>query len=133
MNPNRLCETAAPWRRACPAAGVLLTATSLITSAHLTRRKRVTLREEPLGDHPEISSRISEKRGTDLACAVFSRSLATWSTWESERQNLYGAAPAVGLADLGRRVNLVERSVRRGEGERELVETLHRDSEGKWE
>ena len=61
MNPNRLCETAAPWRRACPAAGVLLTATSLITSAHLTRRKRITLSEEPLGDHPEISSQIPGK------------------------------------------------------------------------
>ena len=46
---------------------------------------------------------------------------------------LYGAARAVGLADLGRRVNLVERSVRRGEGECELVEALHRDTEGKWE
>ena len=46
---------------------------------------------------------------------------------------LYGAARAVGLADLGRRVNLVERSVRRGEGDRELVEALHRDTEGKWE
>ena len=29
---------------------------------------------------------------------------------------LYGAARAVGLADLGRRVNLVERSVRHGKG-----------------
>ena len=46
---------------------------------------------------------------------------------------LYGAARAVGLADLGRRVNRVERSIRRGEGDRELVEALHRDAEGTWD
>ena len=39
---------------------------------------------------------------------------------------LYGAARAAGLADLGRRVDLVERSIRRGEGDPELAE-------GEWE
>ncbi len=35
---------------------------------------------------------------------------------------LYGVARAAGLADLGRRVDLVERSIRRGEGDPELAE-----------
>ena len=46
---------------------------------------------------------------------------------------LYAVARAAGLADLGRRVDLVERSVRRGEGDRELAEALRRDTEGEWE
>ena len=43
------------------------------------------------------------------------------------------AVRAAGLADLGRRVDLVERSVRRGEGDPELVDSLRRDTEGDWE
>ncbi|MDE2980327.1 MAG: hypothetical protein OXU74_03950 [Gemmatimonadota bacterium] len=46
---------------------------------------------------------------------------------------IYGAARATGLADLGRRVDLAERSVRRGEGDRDLTEALRRDAEGDWE
>ena len=46
---------------------------------------------------------------------------------------LYGAARAVGLADLGRKVDLVERSIRRGEGDPELAEALHRDAKGEWD
>ena len=46
---------------------------------------------------------------------------------------LYGMARAVGLADLGRKVDLVERSIRRGEGDHELAEALQRDVEGKWD
>ncbi len=46
---------------------------------------------------------------------------------------LYGAARAVGLADLGRKVDLVERSIRRGEGDQGLVEALQRDAEGEWD
>ena len=46
---------------------------------------------------------------------------------------LYGAARTAGLADLGRRVDLVERSVRRGEGHPELAEAVRRDAEGEWE
>ena len=45
----------------------------------------------------------------------------------------YGAARAVGLTDLGRKVDLVERSIRRGEGDRELAEALQRDAEGEWD
>ena len=46
---------------------------------------------------------------------------------------IYAIARSAGLADLGRRVDLVERSVRRGEGDPELAEALKRDAEGDWE
>ena len=46
---------------------------------------------------------------------------------------IYGVARAAGLADLGRRVDLVERSVRRGEGDPELTDALRRDAEGDWD
>ena len=46
---------------------------------------------------------------------------------------LYAAARAAGLADLGRRVDLVERSIRRGEGDPELAEALRRDADGYWD
>ncbi len=45
---------------------------------------------------------------------------------------LYAAARAAGLADLGRRVDLVERSIRRGEGDPALGAALQRDAEGEW-
>ena len=46
---------------------------------------------------------------------------------------IYAVARAAGLADLGRRVDLAERSVRRGEGDPELADALRRDDEGDWE
>ena len=46
---------------------------------------------------------------------------------------IYGVARAAGLADLGRRVDLAERSVRRGEGDPELADALRRDVEGDWD
>ena len=46
---------------------------------------------------------------------------------------VYAVARAAGLADLGRRVDLAERAVRRGEGDPELADALHRDAEGEWE
>ena len=46
---------------------------------------------------------------------------------------IYMAARAGGLADLGRRVDLAERSVRRGAGDRGLADSLRRDAEGEWE
>ena len=46
---------------------------------------------------------------------------------------IYAIARAAGLADLGRRVDLVERSVRRGEGDPELANALNRDAEGEWD
>ena len=46
---------------------------------------------------------------------------------------IYAIARAAGLADLGRRVDLAERSVRRGEGDPELADALRRDVEGDWD
>ena len=46
---------------------------------------------------------------------------------------VYGVARATGLADLGRRVDLAERSVRRGEGDPNLTDSLRKDDEGDWE
>ena len=40
--------------------------------------------------------------------------------------SIYAVARAAGLSDLGRRVDLVERSVRRGEGDPELARALKR-------
>ena len=45
---------------------------------------------------------------------------------------IYAAARATGLADLGRRVDLAERSVRRGEGDAGLADSLRQDDEGDW-
>ncbi|MDE0179647.1 MAG: hypothetical protein OXP36_13765 [Gammaproteobacteria bacterium] len=46
---------------------------------------------------------------------------------------IYAVTRTAGLADLGRRLGLAERSVRRGEGDSELTDALRRDEEGDWE
>ena len=46
---------------------------------------------------------------------------------------IYAIARAAGLADLGRRVDLLERSVRRGVGDPQLVDSLRRDADSDWE
>ncbi|MDE2774004.1 MAG: hypothetical protein OXI46_09910 [Gemmatimonadota bacterium] len=46
---------------------------------------------------------------------------------------IYAVARATGLSDLGRRVDLAERSVRRGEADADLNDALNRDAEGDWE
>ena len=47
--------------------------------------------------------------------------------------SIYALARSIGLADLGRKVDLVERSIRRGEGgDSELAEALHNQSKGKF-
>jgi len=45
---------------------------------------------------------------------------------------IYAVARTTGLADLGRRVDLAERSVRRGEGDADLEDALRQDEEGDW-
>ncbi|MDE2980293.1 MAG: hypothetical protein OXU74_03775 [Gemmatimonadota bacterium] len=45
---------------------------------------------------------------------------------------IYAVARTTGLADLGRRVDLAERSVRRGEGDVGLADSLKQDEEGDW-
>ena len=46
---------------------------------------------------------------------------------------IYIVARTTGLADLGQRVDLAERSVRRGEGDASLEDALRRDADGDWE
>ena len=46
---------------------------------------------------------------------------------------IYVTARTTGLADLGSRVDLAERSVRRGEGDAGLEDALRQDEEGEWE
>ena len=46
---------------------------------------------------------------------------------------IYAIARTTGLADLGSRVDLAERSVRRGEGDPGLSDALRQDDEGEWE
>ena len=46
---------------------------------------------------------------------------------------LYSAARALGLADMGRKVDLMERSIRRGEGGQiELAEKLEQEDRGQF-
>ena len=45
---------------------------------------------------------------------------------------IYVVARTTGLADLGRRVDLAERSVRRGEGDAGLEDALREQEEGDW-
>ena len=45
---------------------------------------------------------------------------------------IYAVARSAGLADLGRRLGLAERSVRRGEGDPGLTDALRQDDTGEW-
>ncbi len=45
---------------------------------------------------------------------------------------IYAIARATGLADLGRRIDLAERSVRRGDGDADLEDALRQDEKGDW-
>ncbi len=45
---------------------------------------------------------------------------------------IYAVARTAGLADLGRRLGLAERSVRRGEGDPGLTDALREDEKGNW-
>ena len=42
----------------------------------------------------------------------------------------YALARVLGLSDLGRRVDLVERGIRRGSGDRDLQQALDRSDQG---
>ena len=61
------------------------------------------------------------------------RRMASALCYRAGSESVGAAARAAGLAGLGRRVDLVERSIRRGEGDPELAEALRRDAEGEWE
>ena len=46
---------------------------------------------------------------------------------------IYSAARALGLADMGRKVDLMERSIRRGEGgQTDLAEKLEQEDRGQF-
>ena len=61
--------------------------------------------------------------GSRLACTPRPRSLTSIVVF-------YALARVAGLADLGRRVDLVERGIRRGSGDADLQEALERSDEG---
>ncbi len=70
---------------------------------------------------------------TILAAHGVSIALHTALALAAVASAIYTVARAAGLADLGRRVDLAERSVRRGEGDPGLSDALRRDAEGEWE
>ena len=46
---------------------------------------------------------------------------------------LYAAARSIGLGEHGKKLKLLERSTRRGEGDQELSDALRRDEQGDWQ
>ena len=46
---------------------------------------------------------------------------------------VYAAARSIGLGDIGKKLKLLDRSTRRGEGDKELSEALQRDEQGDWQ
>ena len=69
---------------------------------------------------------ILAEHGVEIGLHV---ALAVWTLAAA----IYAVARRTGLADLGSRVDLAERSVRRGEGDRELGRALKSDAEGEWD
>ena len=102
-----------PWKISAGLTAALVGATFLLAGSRL----------EYLGPHwALILARYGTSVGLHAAFAVFTVAAA-----------IYGVARATGLADLGSRVNLAERSARRGEGDHDLTDALRRDAEGDWE
>lgn len=46
---------------------------------------------------------------------------------------VYAAARAIGLGEHGKKLKLLERSTRRGEGDQDLSDALRRDEQGDWQ
>ena len=102
-----------PWRISAGLTAAIAGSTLLLAGSRLAYL--APFRPLILGDHG-----ISVALNAALALAAVSAAI-------------YAVARATGLADLGRRVDLAERSVRRGEGDPQLTEALRRDDEGEWE
>lgn len=102
-----------PWRISAGLTAALAGSTFLIAGSRL--EYLAAFRPLILADHA-----LSLALNVALALATFAAAV-------------YGVARATGLADLGRRVDLAERSVRRGEGDQDLTDALRRDAEGEWE
>lgn len=102
-----------PWKISAGLTAALMGSTFLLTGAHL----------DYLAPHwPLILARHGVPVALHTAFGVMAVAAA-----------IYGIARATGLADLGRRVDLAERSVRRGEGDQGLSDALRRDAEGDWD
>ena len=102
-----------PWRISAGLTAAVAGSASLIAGSRL----------EYLGPYWTL---ILADHGLSLALNA-ALALATFAA------AVYGVARATGLADLGRRVDLAERSVRRGEGDADLTEALRQDAEGDWQ
>ncbi len=102
-----------PWKISAGLTAAIAGSVLLLGGAHL----------EYLAPHwPLILARHGVAAGLHAAFAVM-----------TVAAGIYGVGRATGLADLGSRVDLAERSVRRGEGDRDLAHALRRDAEGDWE
>ena len=102
-----------PWRISAGLTAAIAGSTFLVAGSHLEYLG--SFRPLILADHG-----LSLTLNVGLALTTFAAAV-------------YGVARATGLADLGRRVDLAERSVRRGEGDPGLTDALRRDAEGDWE
>ncbi|MDE0692001.1 MAG: hypothetical protein OXI55_07115 [Gammaproteobacteria bacterium] len=102
-----------PWRISAGLTAAIAGSTLLLAGSRLAYL--APFRPLILGDHA-----LALVLNVALALAAISAAI-------------YAVARATGLADLGRRVDLAVRSVRRGEGDPELTEALRRDDEGDWE
>ena len=102
-----------PWKISAGLTAAIAGSVLLIGGAHL----------DYLAPHwPAILAQHGVPAGLHAALAVM-----------AVAAGIYGVGRATGLADLGSRVDLAERSVRRGEGDRDLADALRRDAEGDWE
>jgi len=102
-----------PWRISAGLTAALAGSTFLAAGSRL--EYLASFRPLILADHG-----LSIALNLALALATFAAAV-------------YAAARATGLADLGRRVDLAERSVRRGEGDPDLTEALRQDTQGDWQ
>ena len=101
-----------PWRISAGLTAAIAGSTFLVAGSRLEYLG--SFRPLILADHG-----LSLTLNVGLALATFAAAV-------------YGVARATGLADLGRRVDLAERSVRRGEGDPHLTDALRQDAEGDW-
>ena len=77
------------------------------------------------------SGSLTRTRELLFQCSSISHHIGRGSRWDSPVS--MSVVAIFVYAGLGRRVDQVERSVRRGEGDPELAEALRRDAESEWE
>lgn len=102
-----------PWKISVGVTAAIVGATLLIAGSRLAY----------LSPHwPLVVADYGLVAGLHLALAITSLAVV-----------IYVVARTTGLADLGSRIDLAERSVRRGEGDESLAEALQQDAAGEWE